>query len=633
MGNAVISGILFQPPSPPNPLIDVKFAMTALKYANINVKYFWLYSKSGQGEYNLIPAIHITHNNNTTSTAQQQPAGSNSNNAQSAENVAQRYTLLYSHGNAEDIGLISTFLLDLAYLLQINIICYDYSGYGVSADAKYIDQFWKVYAKDIVAWKCWCGQQNQKKSQNINSLHLSRGGGQACRYSKHVFVADVVHPISTNNDNEQQVAADNTAATAKIPIPEPSEVNCYANILTVYNYLTSIENISSKHIILYGKSVGSGPTCWLGQRITQLGSEINNSHMSSYGCSNNDDCVSDNMCFITQQDADESREPIQYETRGASSSSNSNNVKNQGQGQTATIGGIVLHSPFLSVIRVVLDVGFTTIGDLFPNIDRVRDLTCPVYIIHGSNDAIVPFYHGQTLFDALPDESKTVPFWARGVGHNNIEMNMATAYVKRLQQFVRQCDRLNYPAQMSSQKQVKQQLQRQANSASHQPQGGVFRAKNNAAANTNGGRPTIMRYASQDSYHQVMTTSTSPKSRSSSKQRKQKGTLVMRSSHSAGGAVALPFSSPPTTPSQRQIVMMTNQHQQQQQQQQQWSPSHRARMQYHQQQQQQQHQHQQQYQQQYQQQQKVACMSSSTHTSRGVRQYNRSMTDTNSCFY
>ena len=38
-------------------------------------------------------------------------------------------------------------------------------------------------------------------------------------------------------------------------------------------------------------------------------------------------------------------------------------------------GGVALHSPFLSVIRVVLDMGFTTIGDLFPNIDRVKDFT------------------------------------------------------------------------------------------------------------------------------------------------------------------------------------------------------------------------------------------------------------------
>lgn len=115
----------------------------------------------------------------------------------------------------------------------------------------------------------------------------------------------------------------------------------------------------------------------------------------------------------------------------------------------------MLHSPFLSVIRVVLDVGFTTIGDLFPNVNR-----CPVYVIHGRNDAIVPYYHGQTLFETLTDSSKTVPFWARGAGHNNIEMDMPTAYIKRLQQFVQQCDRLNYPNRVSPRKVAQQQLRR-----------------------------------------------------------------------------------------------------------------------------------------------------------------------------
>ena len=73
-------------------------------------------------------------------------------------------------------------------------------------------------------------------------------------------------------------------------------------------------------------------------------------------------------------------------------------------------------------------------------------ISCPVYIVHGTEDEIVPYYHGQSLFDSLPDTSKAVPFWAKGAGHNNIEMEMPTAYIKRLMQFIRQCDRLNYPA-------------------------------------------------------------------------------------------------------------------------------------------------------------------------------------------
>ena len=70
---------------------------------------------------------------------------------------------------------------------------------------------------------------------------------------------------------------------------------------------------------------------------------------------------------------------------------------------------------------------------------------CPVYIIHGTEDGIVPFYHGKGLFNALPDTSKATPFWAKGVGHNDIEVGMPTAYIKRLQQFIRNCDQVNYP--------------------------------------------------------------------------------------------------------------------------------------------------------------------------------------------
>ena len=181
-----------------------------------------------------------------------------------------------------------------------------------------------------------------------------------------------------------------------------------------------------------------------------------------------------------------------------------------------------------------------------------------MYVIHGSNDAIVPFYHGQTLFQTLPDSSKTVPFWARGAGHNNIEMDMPTAYIKRLQQFVRQCDRLNYPSQLSPRKVAQQQLQKKQQqqqqmllqasletslrqSMHHQGQGVVGHHHNQQQQQQGGGRPGITRYASQDSYHNMMMQQKQPQgalnktlstqNSKPSKQRKQKGTLVMRSSH------------------------------------------------------------------------------------------------------
>lgn len=43
-----------------------------------------------------------------------------------------RYTVLFSHGNAVDIGQMAGFLQSLAYRFSVDIVCYDYSGYGVS---------------------------------------------------------------------------------------------------------------------------------------------------------------------------------------------------------------------------------------------------------------------------------------------------------------------------------------------------------------------------------------------------------------------------------------------------------------------------------------------------------------------
>ncbi len=41
-------------------------------------------------------------------------------------------TLLYSHGNATDIGMVHEFLLKLSKRVGINIISYDYPGYGLT---------------------------------------------------------------------------------------------------------------------------------------------------------------------------------------------------------------------------------------------------------------------------------------------------------------------------------------------------------------------------------------------------------------------------------------------------------------------------------------------------------------------
>ena len=44
-----------------------------------------------------------------------------------------RFTILHSHGNAVDLGQMSSFYLGLGSRINCNIFSYDYSGYGVSS--------------------------------------------------------------------------------------------------------------------------------------------------------------------------------------------------------------------------------------------------------------------------------------------------------------------------------------------------------------------------------------------------------------------------------------------------------------------------------------------------------------------
>lgn len=44
-----------------------------------------------------------------------------------------RFTLLFSHGNAVDLGQMSSFYIGLGSRINCNVFSYDYSGYGASS--------------------------------------------------------------------------------------------------------------------------------------------------------------------------------------------------------------------------------------------------------------------------------------------------------------------------------------------------------------------------------------------------------------------------------------------------------------------------------------------------------------------
>ncbi|XP_076932861.1 uncharacterized protein LOC143598554 [Bidens hawaiensis] len=96
-----------------------------------------------------------------------------------------KLTVLYSHGNAADLGQMKELFIELRAHLRVNIMSYDYSGYG--------------------------------------------------------------------------------ASTGK-----SSEFNTYYDIEAVYNCLKNNYGIKQEDLILYGQSVGSGPTLHLASRLQRL---------------------------------------------------------------------------------------------------------------------------------------------------------------------------------------------------------------------------------------------------------------------------------------------------------------------------------------------------------------------------
>ena len=67
---------------------------------------------------------------------------------------------------------------------------------------------------------------------------------------------------------------------------------------------------------------------------------------------------------------------------------------------------------------------FEYLEDMAIDVPSAPKVMC-AFLVHGTKDEIVPFSHGKALYDALPEACRTVePFWAEGMGHNNIDADM-----------------------------------------------------------------------------------------------------------------------------------------------------------------------------------------------------------------
>ena len=144
----------------------------------------------------------------------------------------------------------------------------------------------------------------------------------------------------------------------------PNETRTYQDESSAYSYLVTELKTPPNRIIIFGKSVGSGPAV----------------HIAA-------------------------REPV---------------------------AGLIVQSGFTSAFRVMTRVSIVPF-DKFPNYKDIRNVHCPVLIIHGTVDSVINFRHGKELFE-LANEPKR-HFWVNGANHNDVEDIAGTNYIKTLQAF------------------------------------------------------------------------------------------------------------------------------------------------------------------------------------------------------
>src|SRR5258708_27305803 len=193
-------------------------------------------------------------------------------------NTEAQYTLLLSHGNAEDLGDDRYWLRDL-HRAGFGVFAYDYAGYGTSEG-------------------------------------------------------------------------------------KPGEKAAYEDEEAAYDYLTATLGIQADHVIIFGRSVGTGPAVELA-----------------------------------------ARKPA---------------------------AALILQSPFLSAFRVLTRIAILPF-DRFPNYKRIGQVHCPVLIMHGLADRVIPVWHGQKLYD-LANQPKH-HFLAPAADPNDLDAVGGPGYIAALQKF------------------------------------------------------------------------------------------------------------------------------------------------------------------------------------------------------
>ena len=99
--------------------------------------------------------------------------------------------------------------------------------------------------------------------------------------------------------------------------------------------------------------------------------------------------------------------------------------------------GMILQSPFLSIVRTLYDINRTMYFDLFNNVDKAKFLKTKTYFIHGNKDSVVPYIHGRILAKLIPKEYYYDFLTVPNANHNNLFKEKKDYIFKQIREFIK----------------------------------------------------------------------------------------------------------------------------------------------------------------------------------------------------
>ncbi|MBW2220466.1 MAG: alpha/beta hydrolase [Deltaproteobacteria bacterium] len=105
--------------------------------------------------------------------------------------------------------------------------------------------------------------------------------------------------------------------------------------------------------------------------------------------------------------------------------------------QNLNIAGLILVTPLTSGEDFAKAAGFglasVFAGNSFNNIDKIVNISCPVLIIHGTQDNVVPFEMGKRIYTKIKTEKLFVKI--EGASHNNLSTKYKKSYWPPINEF------------------------------------------------------------------------------------------------------------------------------------------------------------------------------------------------------